>query len=89
MGREDAHALLKKLSISANENLKKHGRNNLFDLVSSEAALGMTTEFLDSVQQTTSLTLNAIHQARKVIEKAQKVSEKIPDSLLYTPVDSV
>jgi len=89
MGREDAHALLKKLSISAKENLKKHGRNNLFDLVSSEAALGMTTEFLDSVQQTTSLTLNAIHQARKVIEKAQKVSEKIPDSLLYTPVDSV
>ena len=89
MGREDAHALLKKLSISANENLKKHGRNNLFDLVSSEAVLGMTKEFLDSVQQTTSLTLNAIQQARKVIEIAQKLSEKIPDSLLYTPVDPV
>jgi adenylosuccinate lyase len=89
MGREDAHALLKKLSLSANENLKQHGRNNLFELVSSESALGVTTEFINSIQQTANLTQNAIHQARQVIEKAQGISEKLPDSLLYTPIDSI
>ena len=89
MGREDAHALLKKLSLSANENLKQHGRNNLFELVSSESALGVTTEFINSIQQPANLTQNAIHQARQVIEKAQGISEKLPDSLLYTPIDSI
>jgi adenylosuccinate lyase len=89
MGREDAHALLKKLSISANENLKQFGRNNLFELVSSEAALGMTTEFLNSVQEPSNLTRNAIHQAQQVIEKAQGILEKFPDSLMYTPIDSI
>lgn len=89
MGREDAHALLKKLSHSANENLKQHGRNNLFELVSSESALGVTTEFINSIQQPANLTQNAIHQARQVIEKAQGLSEKHPDSLLYTPIDSI
>jgi adenylosuccinate lyase len=89
MGREDAHALLKKLSISANENLKQYGRNNLFELVSSEAALGMTTEFLNSVQEPSNLTRNAIHQAQQVIEKAQGILEKFPDSLTYKPIDSI
>jgi adenylosuccinate lyase len=89
MGREDAHALLKKLSISANENLKQFGRNNLFELVSSEAALGMTTEFLNSVQEPSNLTRNAIHQAQQVIEKAQGILEKFPDSLTYKPIDSI
>ena len=89
MGREDAHALIKKLSISANENLKQHGRNNLFELVSSESTLGVTTEFINSIQQPANLTQNAIHQARQVIEKAQGISEKLPDSLLYTPIDSI
>jgi adenylosuccinate lyase len=89
MGREDAHALLKKLSLSANENLKQHGRNNLFELVSSESALGVTTEFINSIQQPANLTRNAIHQARQVIEKAQGISGKLPDSLLYTPIDSI
>jgi flagellar motor switch protein FliG len=89
MGREDAHVLLKKLSISANENLKQHGRNNLFELVSSESTLGVTTEFINSIQQPANLTRNAIHQARQVIEKAQGISEKLPDSLLYTPIDSI
>jgi adenylosuccinate lyase len=89
MGREDAHALLKKLSISANENLKQYGRNNLFELVSSEAALGIVTEFLNSVQEPSNLTRNAIHQAQQVIEKAQGILEKFPDSLMYTPIDSI
>ena len=89
MGREDAHALIKKLSISANESLKQHGRNNLFELVSSESALGVTAEFINSIQQTANLTQNAIHQARQVIKKAQGISEKHPDSLLYTPIDSI
>jgi flagellar motor switch protein FliG len=89
MGREDAHELIKKLSLSANENLKQHGRNNLFELVSSETALGATTEFINSIQQPANLTQTAINQARQVIEKAQGISEKLPDSLLYTPIDSI
>ena len=89
MGREDAHALIKKLSIIAGENFRKTGINNLIELVSQESDLGFTAEFLVTIQDPSLLVAGAVRQTRVVMQRALAIAESIPDSLAYIPADSI
>ena len=89
MGREDAHELIKKISLIARENLLKHGENNLIDLVSKKSMPGITPDFLKTIQSPLPLTQNAVRQATVVIKEARQVIESFPDSFLYKPSESI
>jgi adenylosuccinate lyase len=89
MGREDAHARIKKLSLMANENLRKHGRNNLFELVSADSKFRFTSDFLKAIQDPSLMIVGAVRQTRDVIKNALEVSKAFPDSSKYIPVDSI
>ena len=89
MGREDAHALIKKLSITSIENFHMTGENNLIELVRLESNLRFTSEFLSTIENTSLLVDGAIRQTRAVIQKAFETAESIPDSLAYKPDDSI
>jgi adenylosuccinate lyase len=89
MGREDAHARIKKLSLMANENLRKHGRNNLFELVSADSKFRFTSDFLKAIQDPSLMIVGAVRQTRVVIKNALEVSKAFPDSSKYIPVDSI
>jgi adenylosuccinate lyase len=89
MGREDAHALIKKLSIIAGENFRKTGINNLIELVSKESDFGFTAEFLVTIQDPSLLLAGAVRQTRVVMQRALAIAESIPDSLAYIPADSI
>jgi adenylosuccinate lyase len=89
MGREDAHALIKKVSIIAGENFRKTGINNLIELVSKESDLGFTAEFLVTIQDPSYLIEGAVSQTHVVLQKALTVAESTPDSLAYIPADSI
>jgi adenylosuccinate lyase len=89
MGREDAHALIKKLSMIASEDFRKTGINNLIELVSQESDLGFTAEFLVTIQDPSLLVAGAVRQTRVVMQRALAIAESIPDSLAYIPADSI
>ena len=89
MGREDAHALIKKLSITSIENFHMTGENNLIELVRLESNLRFTSEFLSIIENPSLLVDGAIRQTRAVIQKAFETAESIPDSLAYKPGDSI
>jgi adenylosuccinate lyase len=89
MGREDAHALIKKVSIIAGENFRKTGINSLIELVSEESDFGFTAEFLVTIQDPSLLLAGAVRQTRVVMQRALAIAESIPDSLAYIPADSI
>jgi len=89
IGREDAHLLIKKYSLEAHENLRKHGSNNLIELVSADSRFGFTPEFLGAIQNPLLLTESAVRQTRVMIKKALEISATFPDSITYVPTDTI
>ncbi len=89
IGREDAHLLIKKYSLEAHGNLRKHGSNNLIELVSADSRFGFTPEFLKAMQDTSLLTESAVRQTRVMINKALEISATFPDSITYVPTDTI
>lgn len=89
IGREDAHALLKRHSMAAFENIQKHGVNNLFELVLADEKLRLSRASLASLGEPKLMISSAIKQTRAVIEAALVYTRSNPDSDTYIPPESI
>jgi adenylosuccinate lyase len=89
IGREDAHAMLKKYSMAALENIQKHGINNLFELVLADDRLGLSRTSLDSLGDPKLMISSAIKQTRTIAEEALVYIRSNPDSDAYIPSESI
>jgi adenylosuccinate lyase len=89
LGREDAHSLIKALSITASQNLKSKQENNLLALVAEDKRLGMSLIELESLAKPEELITGAIRQTHTFLKNSQKLVNSNPDAIAYRPKESI
>jgi adenylosuccinate lyase len=90
MGREEAHALIKKCALSASSNLRDHGVNNFFGLIAQDRNLGVNEEYLHNLlTNPLQHSGNARAQAREIFSRAVTLCGNSHEIVAYIPEEPI
>jgi len=86
IGREVAHKIIKEHALISSKNLRHHGENNFFDLLSADSRLGLNRESLDELLETPlAFTGDAKGQVERILAEISRILTKREEATSYIP----
>jgi adenylosuccinate lyase len=86
IGREVAHKIIKEHALIASKNLRHHGENNFFELLSADSRLDLNRESLDELLETPlAFTGDAKGQVERILAEISRILIKREEATSYIP----